>query len=106
MTKLQDTIKSFTLPTNEAKSIEAIMKQMKYPKEDVIKWWSGVRWVQDQRDELDSAKEMKGQDAATTTVSKAVLKLTLDDLEKAGVVQSPVNGWDCTRFTPAATLID
>lgn len=106
MKKLQETILSFTLPANEAESIEKIMKQMSYPKGDVLDWWSRVRWVQDQREELGSAKEMKGQDASTTTVSKSVLELTLEDLVKAGVIKSPAGGWDYTLFAKTDKLVD
>lgn len=106
LAKVKETISEFTLPANEDKSIEAIMKQMSYPKEDVLNWWSKVRWVQDQRPELESASGMKGQDATTKTVSKSVLKLTLDDLEKAGVVKAPAGGWDFALFVSADRLVD
>ena len=101
LTRLQETIKDFTLPQVEKQSLEAIAKQMSYKDEDVQEWWSGVRWVQDQRQPLPQAQSMLGQNTSTQTVSKAVLNQTLNMLEKAGVVKSPSNGWDLTLFTPA-----
>lgn len=104
--KLRDTIRDFTSPSNESKSLQAITDQMSYKGEDVRSWWSGVRWVQDQREDLGAAIRMKGQSTSTTTVSKAVLEQTLSVLEKAGVLKEPAGGWDYTAFASSDKLVE
>lgn len=81
------------------------MKQMSYKKDDVQKWWSGVRWVQDQRPDLQGAESMNGQTTTTQTVSKAVLQQTLSNLEQAGVLQRPEGGWNHGDFAPAHKIV-
>lgn len=104
--KLQETIKTFTSLKNEAESLQSITDQMGYQREDVEKWWSGVRWVQDQRSALPSSAAMKGQETTTTTISQSVLKQTLDILEKAGAVQKPADGWEYSQFAPTNKLVE
>ncbi|UZJ57258.1 hypothetical protein CBS101457_006578 [Exobasidium rhododendri] len=103
--RLQESIKTFTDPAKETESLDTIVEQMSYNREDVEKWWSGVRWVQDQRKALDGAESFHGQSATTQTVSKAVLEQTLENLEKAGVIKKPGDGWDFTKFVPMSKLI-
>jgi hypothetical protein len=104
--KLQETITAFTDPKNETEPRQAIEKHFSYKPEDVQQWWSGVRWALDQREPLANASSMKGQNAHTKTVSKAVLTQTLDLLEKAGVFKAPQGGWDFTKFTETSKLVD
>lgn len=104
--KLAESIAAFTAPANEQSSLQAIEQHFSYQPEDVKQWWSGVRWVQDQRAPLDGAASMKGQSATTKTVSKAVLTQTLDLLEKAGVLKAPSDGWKPETFVKSAQLAD
>ena len=79
---------------------------MSYKKEDVETWWSRVRWVQDQRPDLEGAKDFHGQSTTTQTVSKAVLEQTLNDLQKAGVVKKPEGGWNFSSLVTADNLVE
>lgn len=104
--KLQESIAAFTAPAAEDASLRAIETHFSYKSEDVRQWWTGVRWVQDQRGR-GGASELKGQHATTQTVSKDVLLQTLDVLEKAGVVKRPVNtsgAWDTEAFCSSQRL--
>jgi hypothetical protein len=103
--KLQETITAFTEPSNENESLVAITEQMSYDRKDVEKWWSGVRWVQDQREALPGADSFHGQSTTTQTVSKAVLEQTLDNLEKAGVIKKPQDDWDYSTFVSPKNLV-
>lgn len=113
--KLQESILSFTSPSNEVESLKVIEDHFEYKAEDVRQWWSGVRWVQDQRPPLQNGQgtqqgataiplKLKGQNTSTTIVSKEVLLETLGVLQKAGVVQSPTEGWNLETFASSTRI--
>ncbi|SAM69311.1 uncharacterized protein UBRO_00663 [Ustilago bromivora] len=89
--KLQESIKQFANPetrkNGEAKKF--IVNLHKYKEEDVESWLQTVRWACEETPNPEGLKfPSAGQNTGTKTVSKNVIKETLELLEKAGVVKA------------------
>lgn len=77
LSSLQSKVREFDSPASRASSnIEFIAQEFGYPREDIIAWLETVGYF----------GELEGMD-------EAMIRDTLDTLEKAGVVRKPEGGW-------------
>lgn len=89
--KLQESIKQFANPetrrSGQAKKF--LVNHHGYKEEDVESWLETVRWAGEETANPEGLKvPTSGQNTNTKTVSKGVIRETLELLEKAGVVKA------------------
>jgi len=121
--RLQEYIGTFADPANveDGSASQYIQTHFAYEKKDVDTWLDAVRWVGDKRPNKSSkdqgsehaqpgdwvapAAPQVGQDTDTKTVARGTLNLVLDTLEKAGVLQTPKEGWTLSDFVPSEAVL-
>jgi hypothetical protein len=83
---------------------EFVVDRFGYKPEDVETWFNSVRYVGDSRPDPADAKHVTGQNTTTSTVSRNMLEVTLETLEKAGAIARPAEGFDAKDFVRPASL--
>lgn len=102
MHKLDESIKSFANPeTRKDGSLHAFIERVHhYKPEDIAEWASTVRWAGEVTPDPENTKptDPRAEETNAYTLSSSMLLHTLKVLEDAGVLQTPAEGWDVSRF--------
>ncbi|WFC95208.1 hypothetical protein MBRA1_001855 [Malassezia brasiliensis] len=100
--KLDESIKLFANPeTRKNGSLHAFIESVHhYKPEDIVEWASTVRWAGEITPDPENTKPTDPRAGETNayTLSSSMLLHTLKVLEDAGVLQTPAEGWNVSRF--------